>query len=313
MNYLKPALDSLPPNLTVEQRDAAIDLLVRNADVFSKHEYVLGRTDLISFKINTGDHGPIARPLSPHPRVHLDVIDKKVENMFMAEYDFDVMYRECSKHINADCLSRLRPCEVAGGEPCKQCNRRVTGHHDDVADGLIGAVQTRVQRKRAEERIGASGETRAAVQQSLGTNKTVQPTPGNRVIEPGSGAGGSSYGPRRVAVGSGGEPRCAGLCDGAMATTDTPHCGQTENHGDGCLTKGKVRRQQRHGQTGILGRTAPQAVAMGVNNCTPEFLAEQQANDADISPSIGWLIDGERPLWEKVVFESGIACFVAAI
>ena len=49
---------------------------------------------------------------------------------FMAQFDFDVKYREGSRHVNADCLSRLKPCEVNNGEPCRQCNRRVTGKLD---------------------------------------------------------------------------------------------------------------------------------------------------------------------------------------
>ena len=64
---------------------------------------------------------------------------------FMAQFDFDVKYREGSRHVNADCLSRLKPCEVNNGEPCRQCNRRVTGKHE--RDDMVRAVQTRAQRK----------------------------------------------------------------------------------------------------------------------------------------------------------------------
>jgi len=42
--------------------------------------------------------------------------------------------------VNADSVSRGRPCELDNGEPCRQCHRRVTEQH------LINAVQTRSQR-----------------------------------------------------------------------------------------------------------------------------------------------------------------------
>jgi len=41
----------------------------------------------------------------------------------------------------------MRPCEVDKGEPCRQCNRRVTGTHHS-RDDMIRTVQTRAQRKR---------------------------------------------------------------------------------------------------------------------------------------------------------------------
>jgi hypothetical protein len=84
LSYLKPIMDSLPAELDSDQREAAADLLIRNADVFSKHEYDLGCTDLLTFNINTGDHRPVAQPLRPHPRAHLDVIDRQVDSMLQA-------------------------------------------------------------------------------------------------------------------------------------------------------------------------------------------------------------------------------------
>ena len=58
---------------------------------------------------------------------------------FLSNFTFDIQYREGARHTNADSLSRIRPCEVAGGEPCKQCNRRITGSH------AIKTVRTRAQ------------------------------------------------------------------------------------------------------------------------------------------------------------------------
>ena len=47
LRHLKPIMDSLPAELNSDQRKAAADLLIRNADVCSKHEYDLGCTDLL--------------------------------------------------------------------------------------------------------------------------------------------------------------------------------------------------------------------------------------------------------------------------
>ena len=58
----------------------------------------------------------------------------------LSNYTFDIKHRDGSRHGNADSVSRIRPCEVAGGEPCKQCNRRITGKHS------INVVRTRAQR-----------------------------------------------------------------------------------------------------------------------------------------------------------------------
>jgi len=55
---------------------------------------------------------------------------------FLSNYDFTLIHRSGEKHVNADSISRIRPCEVDGGKPCKQCNRR---------------VQTRAQRQRVDE------------------------------------------------------------------------------------------------------------------------------------------------------------------
>jgi hypothetical protein len=84
VSHVQPITDSLPAELTTEQRQRAISLLRANAAVFSRHEYDVGRTDLIDCKINTGDHLPIAQPLRRHARVYLDQIDESVDKMLHA-------------------------------------------------------------------------------------------------------------------------------------------------------------------------------------------------------------------------------------
>jgi len=71
---------------------------------------------------------------------------------FIAEFNFDLEYRSGPRsHQNADALSRLSPCEIESGFPCRQCNRRVTGQHDPVtvttAASCINQVTTRARSK----------------------------------------------------------------------------------------------------------------------------------------------------------------------
>jgi len=82
-DYLKPIFDSLPAELTVNQRREVKDLLFRNADVFEQAS-IRPRRDLLTFRIDTGDHRSIAQPLRQHPRAHLDLIDETVDKMMQA-------------------------------------------------------------------------------------------------------------------------------------------------------------------------------------------------------------------------------------
>jgi len=79
--HVQPMIDSLPATLTGEERQIAVDLILRNADVFSKSEYDLGRTKLVQHKIDVGENKPFKEPLRRHPRAYLEIIDKQVEEM----------------------------------------------------------------------------------------------------------------------------------------------------------------------------------------------------------------------------------------
>ena len=79
--HVQPVIDRLPDSLTVEQRQKAIGLITRNADVFSRHEFDVGCTNLLTASIETGNHPPISEPLRRHARAHLDVIDETIDSM----------------------------------------------------------------------------------------------------------------------------------------------------------------------------------------------------------------------------------------
>ena len=73
--------ESLPAELTAEQKGQTKELLVEFADVFSMHDYDIGRTDLVYHRIDTGDHRPIRQTLRRQPAAYLDIIDKQVQDM----------------------------------------------------------------------------------------------------------------------------------------------------------------------------------------------------------------------------------------
>ena len=83
-SHVEPMLQSLPPDLTAEQRTAAQQFIIQNADVFSRSEYDLGLTHLVEHRINTGEQRPFRQPLRRHPLAHLAIIDQKVEEMLRA-------------------------------------------------------------------------------------------------------------------------------------------------------------------------------------------------------------------------------------
>jgi len=67
--------------VTEFQRKVAIDLLTNHADVFSKGELDIGRTHLITHRIDTETARPIRQGLRRHPVAHLDIIDAHVDAM----------------------------------------------------------------------------------------------------------------------------------------------------------------------------------------------------------------------------------------
>jgi len=78
---VQPVINRLPVTLTDDQREQAIELIKQNADIFSRHKFDVGCTNLLTANIPTYDHPPIAEPLRRHARVHLDAIDKTIEKM----------------------------------------------------------------------------------------------------------------------------------------------------------------------------------------------------------------------------------------
>ena len=64
-----------------EKRKAVADLLYKYDDVFSKGEFDVGGTHLITHHIDTGQNRPIRQPLRRHPTAYLQAIDDYVEQL----------------------------------------------------------------------------------------------------------------------------------------------------------------------------------------------------------------------------------------
>ena len=74
-------LKELPEDLSRKQRKRVAELDRLHDGIFSKHEFDIGRTQYVEYKIDTGDHRPIRQPLRRHPFKHLEAIDEQVEDM----------------------------------------------------------------------------------------------------------------------------------------------------------------------------------------------------------------------------------------
>jgi len=53
-------------------------------------------------------------------------------------------------------------------------------------------------------------------------------------------------------------------------------------------------------KAGLLNRTAPQALASGVQNWCPQFLTDEQRKYPVIGPAAKWVTAGQRPPWDQV-------------
>jgi len=80
-DHIEGLLQCLPDDLTLDQKQRAENFIRSRANVFSRSEFDIGRTNLIPHRINTGDHSPHFEQLRHHPTTHLPVIDEHVQHM----------------------------------------------------------------------------------------------------------------------------------------------------------------------------------------------------------------------------------------
>jgi hypothetical protein len=81
LSHIQCIFDALPPELTQEERQQAVDFIQKNASLFSKSEFDIGRTNLVQHRIDTGDNRPFKQVLRRHPIAHLPTTDEHVKNM----------------------------------------------------------------------------------------------------------------------------------------------------------------------------------------------------------------------------------------
>jgi len=82
--HLRPVIDTFAHTLSAAEFVVAERLMHDYADVFSRSEFDLGRTDILPHRIDTGDARPFKEQLRLHPIAHLDFIDNQVDHMLRA-------------------------------------------------------------------------------------------------------------------------------------------------------------------------------------------------------------------------------------
>jgi len=81
LDHIESLLQRLPDNLTLEQKHRAEEFIRARANVFSRSEFDIGRTNIIPHCIDTGDNSPHFKQLRRHPSAQLPVIDEHVQHM----------------------------------------------------------------------------------------------------------------------------------------------------------------------------------------------------------------------------------------
>ena len=84
-SHVDSVIATLPADLTADERSRAVQLITANADIFSKHEFDYGRSDLLEYSIDTADHKPIAQGMRRHPMAYLDLIDDTVNQLLRSK------------------------------------------------------------------------------------------------------------------------------------------------------------------------------------------------------------------------------------
>jgi len=81
LSHIQCLIDRLPSKLTPDQRSTAEEFIRSHANIFSRSEFDIGRTDILKHRIDTGDNPPHYERLRRHPTCQLPQIDAHVEEM----------------------------------------------------------------------------------------------------------------------------------------------------------------------------------------------------------------------------------------
>ena len=80
-SHLAPILDRVDSSVPAQAKERLHSLLTAYGDVFSKDEFDLGCTNIVQYRIDTGDNRPFRQPLHPQPRAQLPIIDELLDEM----------------------------------------------------------------------------------------------------------------------------------------------------------------------------------------------------------------------------------------
>jgi len=80
-DFIEKLIDGVDDSLPESACLALHEILKDHIDVFSQSEYDLGRTDIITHHIDTGNSRPVRQPLRRHPPAHVEAISKHIDNM----------------------------------------------------------------------------------------------------------------------------------------------------------------------------------------------------------------------------------------
>ncbi|CAG2243547.1 unnamed protein product [Mytilus edulis] len=127
--HLKELVEKCSSSLTLENKQKLIELLVEYQDIFVGPDGMLGQTDVVKHKINTGSAKPVKTPprrISPKQK---EIVEKELESMLKkgviepsnSSWSSPIcLFRKGTQHSNADGLSRI-PARKCKKDDCKQC------------------------------------------------------------------------------------------------------------------------------------------------------------------------------------------------
>lgn len=81
IDHITPILDRVDEAVTSQVKSELQQLLYKYSDVFSRDEFDLGCTDVVTHRIDTGDNRSFRQPLRPQVRAHLPDLDKLLSEM----------------------------------------------------------------------------------------------------------------------------------------------------------------------------------------------------------------------------------------
>ena len=74
-------ISNVDESISGDVKDKLRQVLMKHSAVFSKDEWDLGWTDLVTHEIDTADSRPIRQPLRRYPPSHHEAMDKQVSDM----------------------------------------------------------------------------------------------------------------------------------------------------------------------------------------------------------------------------------------